>query len=103
MAKTQSAPTPTLQKKLKSKDPKKKHRWCWKRKVLEKEVKCLEAVVAKMRAELNHMERAERKAKARLGKLQRRNSKTREANRQAAMNDARIQLFIDAILHHLDD
>ncbi|XWS27568.1 hypothetical protein CRYUN_Cryun26dG0127100 [Craigia yunnanensis] len=63
----------------------------------------LEAVAAEMRAELNNMERGERKAKAKLRKLQRKISKTRNANRLATINNSRSQLYIDAIIHLLDD
>ncbi|XWS10383.1 hypothetical protein CRYUN_Cryun39dG0072900 [Craigia yunnanensis] len=53
-----------------------------------------------MTAELNHMERTDWKLKAKLRKLQRKISEIRKANRRlAAMNNARIQLYIDAILH----
>ncbi|WRX28677.1 hypothetical protein QQP08_021164 [Theobroma cacao] len=94
----------TPRKQLKSKVPKKKHRWSWKRKIQEMEVKTkwFEAVLAEKRAELNHMERAERKAKKKLRKLEQKNSETKKGNRLAAMNIARIQLDIDAILDLLD-
>ena len=65
-------------------------------------MKRLEAVAAEMRAELSHMKRADRKQKAKLKKLERKNSESKNANRLAAMNNARIKLYIDAILHPLD-
>ena len=65
-------------------------------------MKRLEAVVAKMRAELNHVKRAERKQKAKLRKFQKKISESKKANLLAAMNYARIQLYYDAILHRLD-
>ncbi|XWS10636.1 hypothetical protein CRYUN_Cryun38cG0013500 [Craigia yunnanensis] len=98
MAKGQAS---TLQKQLKPNVPKRKQSRSWTRK--EEEVKRLEAVAAEMRAELNHMKRADRKAKAKLRKLQKKNSESRKANRLTAMNNARIQLYKDAILHLLDD
>ncbi|EOY14049.1 PREDICTED: uncharacterized protein LOC18594818 isoform X2 [Theobroma cacao] len=102
MAKGKGLPS-TLRKHLKSKVPKKKHHWSWKRKVQEKETKWFEAVLAETRAELNHMEGAEQKAKTRLRKLERKNSEIKKGNRLAAMNIARIQLCIDAVLDLLDD
>ena len=66
------------------------------------EVERLEAVAAERRAKLNRMKQVERKAMAKLRKLERKISKIRNANRLAATNNARIQLSIDAILHLLD-
>ena len=65
-------------------------------------MKRLEAVAAEMKAELNHMKRVDRKQKAKLRKVQKKNSESRKANRLAVMNYARIQLYIDTILHLLD-
>ncbi|XP_021298816.1 uncharacterized protein LOC110427585 [Herrania umbratica] len=92
-------------KQLKSKVPKKKHRWSLKRKFQEKEkeTKRFQAVLAERRAELNHMEQAERKAKTKLRKLARKNSETKKGNRIAAMNIARIEIYIAAMLDMLDD
>ncbi|WRX28073.1 hypothetical protein QQP08_020560, partial [Theobroma cacao] len=69
----------------------------------EKETKWFEAVLAETRAELNHMEGAEQKAKTRLRKLERKNSEIKKGNRLAAMNIARIQLCIDAVLDLLNE
>ena len=63
------------------------------------ELERLEAVAAERRAKLNQMKQTERKAMSKLRKLERKISKIREGHRLAATNDARIQLYIDAILH----
>ena len=81
------------------------HRWIWlwfafiSFNEKEKEVKWLEAVVAEMRGELNHMKRTDKKQKAKLRKVQKKISKSRK---RLAANYARINLHNDAILHLLD-
>ncbi|KAK8648784.1 hypothetical protein V6N13_129527 [Hibiscus sabdariffa] len=71
------------------------------RKPLEKELELLEAKAREMRWELKQMKRAERKFKAKLRRMEHINSETREANRRAAIHNARVQLYIQAMLRLL--
>ncbi|KAK8997153.1 hypothetical protein V6N11_020637 [Hibiscus sabdariffa] len=64
----------------------------------EKELKVLESKASEMRYELKQMRVADRKSKAKLRKLERINAETREANRRASIDNARNQLYIQAML-----
>ncbi|KAK8527016.1 hypothetical protein V6N12_054244 [Hibiscus sabdariffa] len=54
-----------------------------------------------MRCELKQMRVTDRKSKAKLRKLEQINAETREANRQASIDNARNQLYIQAMLRLL--
>ncbi|XP_039047467.1 uncharacterized protein LOC120187957 [Hibiscus syriacus] len=67
-------------------------------KILEKELKAWEAKAREMRREVEHMKLGDRESKAKLITLELINAETREANRQASIDNARNQLLVQAML-----